>query len=82
MWGAKGATDLVMALFMAVLMRSTGTGKMTVLLFSAEMLLRVCRYRSCRINMTGRISWGNWQCKTKLYFSARRGLAWPGRSQI
>ena len=49
MWGAKAGTDLFMALFMAVLMRSTGTGKMTVLLFSAEMLLRVCRYRSCRI---------------------------------
>ena len=25
---------------------STGTGKMMVLLFSAEMLFRVCRYRS------------------------------------
>ena len=28
-------------------MRSIGNGKMTVLLFSADMLFRVCRYRSC-----------------------------------
>ena len=28
--------------------RSIGTGNMMVLFFSAEMLLRVCRYRSCK----------------------------------
>ena len=48
----KAGTELLMALFMAVLMRSTGTGKMTVLLFSAEMLLRVCRYRNCSKDIT------------------------------
>ena len=48
--GMKGGRELFMALFMAVLMRSTGTGKMTVLLFSAEMLLRVWRYLSCSEN--------------------------------
>ena len=38
----------VIMLVMAVLMMSTGTGKMTVELFSAEMLFRVCRYLNCR----------------------------------
>ena len=30
-----------------MLSRSTGTGNTMVLFFSAEMMLRVCRYRSC-----------------------------------
>ena len=73
MWGMKGGIDLLIALFMAVLMRSTGTGKMTVLLFSAEMLLSVCRYRSCSVNITG-ISRG--KCATL------NCICRPGRSQL
>ena len=62
MGGMKGGIELCMALFIAVLMRSTGTGKMTVLLFSAEMLLRVCKYRSCSENEI------MWEClQNKLY---------------
>ena len=49
--------DMVFVLF-ALLMRrdmmSMGTGKMMVLLCSAEILFRVCRYRSCN----NRNSWG------------------------
>ena len=39
-WGA----ELLRQLDMAVLMMSTGTGKITVELFSAEILFNVCRY--------------------------------------
>ena len=38
-----GLDHLVLSI---VLSMSTGTGKMMVLLFSAEMLFRVCRYRN------------------------------------
>ena len=34
--------------FMSEVMMSTGTGKTMVLFFSADMLFRVCRYRSCK----------------------------------
>ena len=37
---------------MKVDMMSMGTGKMIVLLFSAEMLFKVCRYRSCKTHDT------------------------------
>ena len=47
MFGIKvgiGGAEFLRQLDMAVLIISTGTGKMTVELFSAEMLFKVCRY--------------------------------------
>ena len=44
--GAGPALAAAAMLLIAVLMMSTGTGNITVELFSAEMLFRVCKYRS------------------------------------
>ena len=54
MWGSgpegrkagRAGPALAAMLLIAVLMMSTGTGNITVELFSAEMLFRVCKYRS------------------------------------
>ena len=44
--GGRAGPALAAMLLIAVLMMSTGTGNITVELFSAEMLFRVCKYRS------------------------------------
>ena len=41
-----GSCTLLVLIPIKLLMMSMGTGKMMVELFSAEMLLRVCRYRN------------------------------------
>ena len=51
-----GSCTLLVLIPMKLLMMSMGTGKMMVELFSAEMLLRVCRYRNCKKSkFTGKI---------------------------